>query len=201
LLDAATALLRSGGPSAVTIDAVTRSANVARATLYRHFSSANDLMAAAFMSLLQPAPMPPTEGSLRDQLIAVVEGWAEGIAEVPAMLTAMTWMASGPDAGAYSDVRQTDSDAVGTLRSRIIQLYSAPFEALFESPQAAAELEEVDHVQAMALLIGPLILGRLSTVTDFDYHRCAEAAVDGFLVTHARKKARISAASTESAGA
>ena len=45
LLDAATALLRSGGPSAVTIDAVTRSANVARATLYRHFPSANDLLA------------------------------------------------------------------------------------------------------------------------------------------------------------
>lgn len=43
LLDAATSLLRSGGPSAVTIDAVTRTANVARATLYRHFSSANDL--------------------------------------------------------------------------------------------------------------------------------------------------------------
>ena len=38
LLDAATALLRSGGPSAVTVDAVTRGANVARATLYRHFS-------------------------------------------------------------------------------------------------------------------------------------------------------------------
>ena len=89
MLEAATALLRSGGPSAVTIDAVTRSANVARATLYRHFSSANDLLGAAFMSLLQPAPMPPPEGSLRDQLIAVVEGWAEAIAEVPAMLTAI----------------------------------------------------------------------------------------------------------------
>ena len=63
LLDAATALLRSGGPSAVTIDAVTRSANVARATLYRHFSSANDLLAAAFMSLLQPAPMPPSKAA------------------------------------------------------------------------------------------------------------------------------------------
>ena len=33
LLDAATALLRAGGPGAVTGDAVTRSANVARATL------------------------------------------------------------------------------------------------------------------------------------------------------------------------
>src|ERR1700754_4300098 len=85
LLEAATALLRSGGPSAVTIDAVTRSANVARATLYRHFSSANDLLAAAFTSLLQPAPMPPAEGGLRDQLITVVVGWAEAIAEVPAM--------------------------------------------------------------------------------------------------------------------
>jgi hypothetical protein len=36
---AAAALLRSGGPSAVTIDAVTRAAHVARATLYRHFPS------------------------------------------------------------------------------------------------------------------------------------------------------------------
>jgi AcrR family transcriptional regulator len=200
LLDAATALLRSGGPSAVTIDAVTRSANVARATLYRHFSSVNDLLAAAFTSLLQPAPMPPTDGSLRDQLLAVVVGWAESIAEVPAMLTAMTWMASGPDITAYSDVHQPDSDAVGTLRARIIQLYSAPFEALFASPQAAAELNDVDHVQAMALLIGPLILGKLSTVADFDYRTCAETAVDGFLATHARQPA-ITAVSSESEGA
>src|SRR5882757_663694 len=181
LLDAAGALLRSGGPSAVTIDAVTRSANVARATLYRHFSSANDLLAAAFASLLQPAPMPQAEGTLRDQLITVVVGWAESIAEVPTTITAMTWLASGPDAGAYSEVRQTDSDAVGTLRSRIIQLYSAPFDAIFDSPQAAAELGDVDRIQAIALLIGPLILGRLSTLANFDYRACAEAAVDGFM--------------------
>src|SRR5262245_18284791 len=135
LLDAATALLRADGPSAVTVDAVTCSANVARATLYRHFSSANDTLAAAFTSLLQPAPMPPAEGSLRDQLIAVVVGWAESIAAVPTTLTAMTWLASGPDAGAYSEVRQADSDAVGTLRARIIQLYSVPFDAIFDSPQ------------------------------------------------------------------
>lgn len=189
LLDAATALLRSGGPSAVTIDAVTRSANVARATLYRHFSSANELMGAAFTSLLHPAPMPPTEGGLRERLIAVVDGWSESIAEVPAMLTAMTWMASGPDAPAYSDVRQTDSDAVGTLRARIITLYSEPFDAIFDSPEAAAELDVPDRMQAIALLIGPLILGRLSTVADFDYRSCAEAAVDGFLATHAKKPA------------
>jgi AcrR family transcriptional regulator len=191
LLDAATALLQSGGPSAVTIDAVTRSANVARATLYRHFSSANDLLAAAFVSLLQPAPMPPAEGELRDRLLAVVVGWAESIAEVPTTLTAMTWLASGPDAGSYSEVRQTDSDAVGTLRVKIIQMYSAPFDAIFDSPQAAAEFGEVDRIQAIALLIGPLILGRLSTVADFDYRACAEAAVDGFLASHGEKRRKL----------
>ncbi|OBI73145.1 TetR/AcrR family transcriptional regulator [Mycobacterium sp. E740] len=200
LLEAATALLRSGGPNAVTIDAVTRTANVARATLYRHFSSANDLMAAAFMSLLHPAPMPPADGSLRDRLIAVVVGWADSIAEVPAMITAMTWMASGPDVGAYPEARQPGSDAVGTLRSRIIALYSVPFDAILDSPQAVAELDEVDRIQAIALLIGPLILGKLSTVADFDYRACAEAAVDGFLATHAKKSRGITSASSESEG-
>ena len=77
LLDAATALLRSGGPSAVTVDAVTRAANVARATLYRHFPSGNDLLAAAFHALIPPAPTPPAEGSLRDRLIALVQAQAE----------------------------------------------------------------------------------------------------------------------------
>src|ERR1700738_4922533 len=79
LLDAATALLRSGGPSAVTIDAVTRSANVARATLYRHFSSANDLLAASFMSLIPPAPMPPEDGSLRERLDTIRGDWAHSV--------------------------------------------------------------------------------------------------------------------------
>jgi AcrR family transcriptional regulator len=199
LLDAAAALLRSGGPSAVTIDAVTRSANVARATLYRHFSSANELMGAAFMNLLQPAPMPPPEGTLRDRLIAVVEGWSESIAEVPTTITAMAWLASGPDAPAYSHVRETDSDAVGALRARIIQLYLVPFDAIFDTEEAAEQLDVPDRMQAIALLIGPLILGRLSTVADFDYRACAEAAVDGFLATHAKRE--LSAPNTESAGA
>ena len=72
LLEAATALLRTGGPSAVTVDAVTRGANVARATLYRHFPSGNELLAAAFSGLIPPAPMPSEGGTLRDRLIAVV---------------------------------------------------------------------------------------------------------------------------------
>ncbi len=187
LLEAATTLLRSGGPSAVTIDAVTRSANVARATLYRHFAGANDLLAAAFTSLIPPAPMPPDQGPLRERLLAVVVAWAESIAEAPTTLTAMAWLSLGPDMGQLPDSRDSDTDAgagsaaVRSLRERIAQQYSAPFDAIFDSPTAADELGPVDRSLALALLIGPLVFGRISTLADFDYDACATAAVDAFL--------------------
>jgi AcrR family transcriptional regulator len=87
---AAAALLRSGGPSAVTIDAVTRAAHVARATLYRHVPSGNDLLAAAFNSFIPASPMPLEEGSLRDRLIASGLAQAEFVPEAPSVLIAMS---------------------------------------------------------------------------------------------------------------
>jgi len=204
LLDAATALLRSGGPSAVTVDAVTRSANVARATLYRHFSSANDLLAASFTSLIPPPPMPPEDGSLRDRLTAIVVAWAESIAEAPTALTAMSWLSLGPDIGQLAHLRNDDpaSPEVRSLRERIAQQYSAPFDVIFDGPQAADELQDVDRAVALALLIGPLAFGRLSTLVEFDYEKVAVAAVDGFLLAFAKKPdGTATASSTESEGA
>jgi AcrR family transcriptional regulator len=189
LLEAATTLLRSGGPSAVTIDAVTRSANVARATLYRHFSSANDLLAASFMGLIPPPPMPPEDGSLRERLTAIVVAWAESIAEAPTILTAMSWLSLGPDIGQLPEVQHGDdgSSEMRSLRERIAQQYSAPFDVILDGPQAAAELEPVDRAMAFALLIGPLAFGRISTLAEFDYQAVAVAAVDGFLTTFAKR--------------
>jgi AcrR family transcriptional regulator len=203
LLEAATALLRSGGPSAVTVDAVTRAANVARATLYRHFPSGNDLLAAAFNSLIPPAPMPSEDGPLRDRLITLVVAWGQSIAEAPGMVTAMSWLALGPDLEQLPEARQgrtADSPAVSTLRERIAQQYAAPFDAVFDSPEAA-ELGEIDRTRAIALLIGPVVLGRLSTLPDFDYRECARAAVDGFLHVQRTQDTSLNTARSESAGA
>jgi AcrR family transcriptional regulator len=187
----------------VTIDAVTRGANVARATLYRHFPSGNDLLAAAFNSLIPPAPMPPAEGSLRDRLIALVLAQGQLIADAPGMLTAMSWLALGPDLEQLPEARHSraaDSAAISTLRERIAQQYAAPFDAIFDSPEAA-ELGDIDRSRAFALLIGPLVVGRLSTLPDFDYRECARAAVDGFLHVQRTQRKKITAARTESAGA
>ena len=42
----------------------------------------------------------------------------------------------------------------------------------------------MDRAQAIMLLIGPLVVGRISTLADFDYRDCARKAVDGFLAVH-----------------
>ncbi|UXA18924.1 TetR/AcrR family transcriptional regulator [Mycobacterium sp. SMC-4] len=187
LLDAATALLRSGGPGAVTIDAVTRHANVARATLYRHFSSGNDLVAAAFTSLIPPPPMPPESGDLRERLEAVVVGWAESIAEAPTLLTAMAWLSLGPD---MTEMPNAAGSQVLSLREHIAEQYSAPFDNVLDSADAAEQLQPVDREIALALLVGPLAFGRISTLPDFDYRAAAVAAVDGFLNSYAKAAQR-----------
>ncbi len=146
--------------------------------------------------------MPPQEGSLRDRLIALVLERAEAVAHAPAVMTAMSWLALGRDLEGLPEpdhARTADSLAITTLRERIAQQYAAPFDALFDSPEAA-ELGEVNRSRAIALLIGPLVLSRLSTLPDFDYRECALAAVDGFLHVQ-RTQRRASAASIESAGA
>lgn len=142
--------------------------------------------------------MPPAQGSLRDRLTALVLAQAEVVAQAPAVMTAMSWLALGRDLEGLPEPRHT-SASITTLRERIAQQYAAPFDALFDSPEAA-ELGEVDRSRAIALLIGPLVLGRLSTLPDFDYQECARAAVDGFLHVQ-RAQQRASAASIESAGA
>ncbi|MDZ7885783.1 MAG: TetR/AcrR family transcriptional regulator [Mycobacterium sp.] len=187
LLEAATALLRTGGPSAVTVDAVIRASNVARATLYRHFPSGNDLLAAAFHALIPPAPLPPEGGTLRDRLIAALDGFAALIAEAPVSLAATSWLAlgGGLDPSWWNKGgRDTESDAVRTLRERVAEQYAEPFGAIFDSPDAVAAFGDVDRMQAVALLAGPILLGKLSTLTDFDYRTVARMAVDGFLATH-----------------
>lgn len=186
LLEAATALLRAGGPSAVTVDAVIRASNVARATLYRHFPSGNDLLAAAFHALIPPAPLPPEDGTLRDRLLAALDGFADLVAEAPISLAATSWLAlgGGLDPSWWSrGEHEIESAAVRTLRERVAEQYAAPFDAIFDSPDAAAAFGDVDRMQVVALLLGPIVLGKLSTLTDFDYREVARAAVDGFLAT------------------
>jgi hypothetical protein len=147
--------------------------------------------------------MPSVDGTLRDRLLQVVLAQAQSIAEAPGMLSAMSWLALGRDLEQLPEARHSpaaDSTAISTLRERIAQQYAAPFDAIFDSPEAA-ELGHIDRSRAIALLIGPVMLGRLSTLPDFDYRECARAAVDGFLHVQRTQNESLSVAGSESADA
>ena len=96
LLEAAGQLLATGGVEAVTVEAVTRMSKVARATLYRHFGSTTDLLAATFERLLPPVDTDIDTGPLRERLISLLTTQADLIEQAPVQMTTLAWLAMGP---------------------------------------------------------------------------------------------------------
>ncbi|MFC8047542.1 TetR/AcrR family transcriptional regulator [Nocardia sp. NPDC057353] len=174
LLDAATALLRSGGLDAVTVDAVTKVSKVARTTLYRHFESAAQLRAATLERLLPPPVHAPPDGTLRDRLVELLTRQARVIEEVPLHLATVAWLATDPG----------DGPATSALRTRLVEQYRVPFDELLDGAEARALLGEHDRVQVLIQLVGPLVFTRLVGLGDTSPAACARL-VDDFLAARA----------------
>lgn len=191
LIDAATRLLSEGGIDAVTIDAVTRVAGVARATLYRHFGSGTELLAAAFERLIPPVPAAPPRGTLRERLLTLLTSQAELVESAPLQLTVLSWLglsSLGSELG--GDGQTEDRPRLRLLRRRIIDQYREPFDAVLAGDEARRTLRgDLDIHVALAQLAGPLIFNRLVTGQPIDERFCARI-VDDFLAanTHERTK-------------
>ncbi len=181
LLDAATGLLSTGGIEAVTIDAVTKVSKVARTTLYRHFSSSTQLLAATFERLLPQVTPPPATGPLRERLIELLSRQAALIEEAPIQLTTLAWLALGPTAAESGpDEPHEGRRSLGALRARVAEQYRGPFDQILDSPQARAELGDFDLTFALSQLVGPIVFARLTGVHTFDHADCVHL-VDDFL--------------------
>ncbi|MFI6868956.1 TetR/AcrR family transcriptional regulator [Nocardia sp. NPDC050406] len=175
LLDAATTLLTSGGVPAVTVDAVTTLSKVARTTLYRHFDSTADLVAATFERLIPQVDPPPDTGTLRDRLVELLTRQAVLIEEAPMQLTTLAWLAmSDPEPKAGTPQHFT------SLRDRVIEQYRQPFDQLLDTPEARTELGDFDLTMAMAQLIGPIVFAKLTGLRVGTRADCAHL-VDDFL--------------------
>lgn len=68
-LAAAHELLLERGLDGCTVEAVAKRSGVAKSTIYRHWSSAHELLTAALRGLIDTFPTPNT-GSMRDDLLA-----------------------------------------------------------------------------------------------------------------------------------
>jgi AcrR family transcriptional regulator len=184
LLDAAATLLSTGGVEAVTIEAVTKASKVARTTLYRHFTSSSHLLAATFERLLpQVTPPAPTTGPLREQLIELLRRQAALFNDAPLHVTTLAWLALGPT-GAKGDT--DDRHVSGALRTRVIDQYRQPFDALLQGGQARAELDDFDLELALCQLVGPFAFARMTGFRIMTHDDCRKI-VEDFLIAHRRK--------------
>ena len=86
-----------GGLPAVTVEAVSSRSGVAKTTIYRHWSSREDLLADVLSSAL-PEPAVPDTGSLRGDLRALARGLAAGLADerCAALLSAIAFPDGDP---------------------------------------------------------------------------------------------------------
>ncbi|MGW0250626.1 TetR/AcrR family transcriptional regulator [Nocardia goodfellowii] len=172
LLDAATALLESGGLEAITVEAVTKLSKVAKTTLYRHFDNAVQLRAATIERLLPPAVETPEPGPLRDRLIALLERQFAVIRDAPLQVTTLAWLATGTDSA--------DAPTLNALRQRLIDQYSVPFDQVLDTPEAQELLRDLDVGSALAQLVGPLVFTKLTGIGQVTPADCARI-VDDFL--------------------
>ncbi len=89
---AALQLLRTGGPRAVTMEAVAAASGVAKTTIYRRHRDRRDLLTTTLSSLATPAPLDPASEppdrlrGLIDRTVEIVENGV-GLGGVAAMLT------------------------------------------------------------------------------------------------------------------
>jgi len=157
LLDAAASLLNRGGVQAVTVDAVTRVSRVARTTLYRHFDSTTELIAAALERMLPDVVAPPRTGVVRDDLVAALDWLVEQLDQAPVPVTTIAWLAVSLDEGDH-----VGAAAVVDLRDRLIRQYREPFDAVLRSESTVHEIGEVDGDVAFAQVVGPVLLARLT---------------------------------------
>ncbi|NKY24805.1 TetR/AcrR family transcriptional regulator [Nocardia gamkensis] len=183
LLDAATALLKSGGLEAVTVEAVTTMSKVARTTLYRHFDNAVQLRAATLERLLPPVIEAPPDGPLRQRLTELLSRQAAVVNEAPLQMSTLAWLATG-ERGASGA-----GPAFTSLRQRLIEQYRKPFDQLFGDPEVRAQLGDFDVTLALTQLVGPIVFARLVGLAPTTPAECARL-VDDFLAARSSDRER-----------
>jgi AcrR family transcriptional regulator len=188
LIDTAVELLRDGGAGTVTVDAVTTAAQISRATLYRQFPNCGELVAAAFRELVPPNPAPPATGDWQTRLSAVLAEQAQQVSDSPHLVAGLCWLALERGASARLDevLLPGEGDAVETraLCDRMREWCIVPLFDVLDSPQAAAELGEIDRELVFALLIAPTLCGASGRTQVW-----AHAVVSAFAQAHTSPQA------------
>ena len=147
---AAVELLLEGGTSAVTVEAVVQRSGVARSTIYRHWPTRTEMVAAAFAALMPPIPAPVLDGDLSHQLEALLAPIAEQIAteEFAALIPSLL-------AGAARDPE------LAGFHAGFVASQREPVRAVLRQAVRDKRIRRLDLDEGVSQLVGPLLFQRV----------------------------------------
>jgi len=141
IIQAALDLLRQTGPAAVNIDSVAARSGVARTTIYRRYSSRDELMRATMEHLIDKAPVAP-DLPVREKLRWVLD-----------RITEILENRLGPG-GTAAIIANSDPDFTSALRRRLAVRLSTLSDLVNLDVARARLRADVDADTLLGLLIG-----------------------------------------------
>jgi AcrR family transcriptional regulator len=173
VISAATEILVEAGPSAVTIDAIVARSGVAKSTIYRHWTSRDevllDVMEVCAPDLTMPDEELGVEGGLREiaQRIGGMLNDPEWARVLPALL-----------------LLKRHEDGIANLEKRLEERQNDVLDRLIRRGVAEGLLApDADDREAATQLIGPLFFAHLTGSVPVD-EGFVDRTVDRFLATY-----------------
>ena len=178
VMKAAIDLLLEGGPDALTIDGVVARSGVAKSTVYRHWTTRDDLVADVFAEIA-PNLEPP------DQSLDFEAALRQLVGQFAAVMSDDRWRRVLP---ALMMLKMHDRH-VAAVEQRISAQQTALCESILQRGIDEGRIESgMDFDTLMALLTGPVLMAGLTSTTPLD-QRFVDDVVDHFL---AGAQARVS---------
>jgi AcrR family transcriptional regulator len=150
VLDAAAALLAERGYAAFTMDALVERTGVSKTTMYKHWPSRTDLIAATVQALASEPAVPDT-GDVRDDLIALAAASLDAY-------KGARW----PGLAAVLEAAGHDPELHASLQSVPDTRFSAVRTVLERAVQRGQLRADVDENTAITILVGAIFF-RLRT--------------------------------------
>jgi AcrR family transcriptional regulator len=146
-LAAAEDVLRESGVEGFSIDEVARQSRVAKSTIYRHFSSSNELLIQVLEQLIEMYPTPDT-GSLRDDLVDFVDARME-------MINEQAWQRIFR--GVHN--RATSDPEFARVHAQFMSDKQAPIHTIVERAKTRGDIHpDLNTELAADLIVGPLFV-------------------------------------------
>jgi len=147
ILQAAADLLLDAGTARVSMDAVAERAGVSKATIYRWWPSKEMLAVDALLEWAAAGRPARDTGSLRGDLLALVQPWVREIRRRP----------FGRVIAALITEAHSDPKFAQVYRARFVEQRRVPMRAAFERAIARGEVgADLDLEVALDLIYGPL---------------------------------------------